>query len=114
MLVISRAMGDAIVVDNDTVIKVLEIRSERVRLEIANPRGPIHRDRDAFEVCSATTSRVVLSCEKHDRFTMRAGVIVSVFDIRADKVRLAISCPKHVSVHRNEVYEALWPHGKAT
>lgn len=32
---------------------------------------------------------------------------VTVLDIRGDKVRLGITAPKSVSVHRKEVYEAV-------
>ena len=32
---------------------------------------------------------------------------VSVVDIRGDKVRLAFSAPRDVTIHRQEVYEAI-------
>lgn len=34
-------------------------------------------------------------------------VIVTVVDIRGDKVRLGVQAPKSISVHRHEVYEAI-------
>jgi carbon storage regulator len=34
-------------------------------------------------------------------------VEVTVVDIRGDKVRLGITAPKHVSIHRREVYDAV-------
>ena len=37
-------------------------------------------------------------------------VVVTVIEIRGDKVRLGIDAPKNVSVHRREVYEAIQNH----
>jgi carbon storage regulator len=36
---------------------------------------------------------------------------VTVLDVRGDKVRLAITCPKEVPVHRQEVFDAI--HGRS-
>ena len=32
---------------------------------------------------------------------------ISIVDVRGDKVRLGITAPKNVSVHRKEVFEAI-------
>jgi carbon storage regulator len=34
-------------------------------------------------------------------------IVLTVVDIRGDKVRLGISAPSDVSVHRREIYEAI-------
>lgn len=34
-------------------------------------------------------------------------IIVTVIEIRGDKVRLAIDCPPQVPVHKREVFEAI-------
>ena len=44
MLVISRARGDSIVVNDDITITVVEIRKDKVRLGVVVPKGvPVHR-----------------------------------------------------------------------
>ena len=37
------------------------------------------------------------------------NIVVTVIDIRGDKIRLGIEAPKHVSVHRREVYDRIKP-----
>jgi carbon storage regulator len=34
-------------------------------------------------------------------------IILTVIEIRGDKVRFQIECPKEATVHRREVYEAI-------
>ena len=35
------------------------------------------------------------------------NIVITIVDIRGDKVRLGIEAPQHVPVHRQEVYEAI-------
>lgn len=35
------------------------------------------------------------------------NIVITVVDIRGDKVRLGIDAPKEVPIHRKEVYEAI-------
>ena len=34
-------------------------------------------------------------------------IILTVIEIRGDKVRLQVECPREATVHRKEVYEAI-------
>jgi carbon storage regulator len=34
-------------------------------------------------------------------------VVITIVDIRGDKVRLGIDAPQHIPVHRQEVYDAI-------
>ena len=44
MLVLSRKKSESIVINNDVVITVVEVRGDKVRLGIQAPRGvPVHR-----------------------------------------------------------------------
>ena len=53
---------------------------------------------------------LVLSRKKNESIVINNDIIVTVVEIRGDKVRLGIVAPKDVPVHRQEVYEAI--HGK--
>jgi len=53
---------------------------------------------------------LVLSRKKNESIIINDNIIVTVIEIRGDKVRLGIEAPKDVTVHRREVYEAI--HGQ--
>jgi len=38
---------------------------------------------------------------------LSSSIVITVVEIRGDKVRLGIDAPKDVPVHRREVYEAI-------
>ena len=50
---------------------------------------------------------LVLSRQRDETIIIGDNVEVTVVDIRGDKVRLGITAPKDISVHRKEVYEAI-------
>jgi len=50
---------------------------------------------------------LVLSRQKDETIIIGDDIEITVVDIRGDKVRLGVSAPKEISVHRKEVYEAI-------
>ena len=50
---------------------------------------------------------LVLSRQKDETIMIGDDVEITVVDIRGDKVRLGITAPAHIPVHRKEVYEAI-------
>ena len=52
---------------------------------------------------------LVLSRKMNEAIVIGENIVVTVIDIRGDKIRLGIEAPKHVSVHRREVYERIKP-----
>ena len=50
---------------------------------------------------------LVLSRQKDESIIIGDNVEVTIVDVRGDKVRLGITAPKGVPVHRREVYEAI-------
>lgn len=50
---------------------------------------------------------LVLSRLKDEEIIIGDNIRVMVIDIRGDKVRLGITAPREISIHRLEVYEAI-------
>ncbi|MGE4157660.1 MAG: carbon storage regulator CsrA [Planctomycetota bacterium] len=50
---------------------------------------------------------LVLTRSKDESIMIGDGVIITVVDIRGDKVRLGIEAPKETVILRREVYEAI-------
>jgi len=50
---------------------------------------------------------LVLSRKMNESIVINDDIMVTVVDIRGDKVRLAIEAPKEVPVHRREVFDAI-------
>lgn len=52
-------------------------------------------------------SLLILTRKRNERIMIGDDVEVIVVDIRGEQVQLGINAPKHVPVHRREVYEAI-------
>ncbi len=50
---------------------------------------------------------LVLSRHRDESIMIGDDVVVTIVDIRGDKVRLGIEAPQSIPVHRQEVYEAI-------
>ncbi len=50
---------------------------------------------------------LVLSRQKDESIIIGDDIRVMVVDVRGDRVRLGITAPRGVPVHREEVYEAI-------
>ncbi len=50
---------------------------------------------------------LVLSRQRDESIIIGDNIVITVVDIRGDKVRLGIDAPTEIPVHRQEVYEAI-------
>lgn len=50
---------------------------------------------------------LVLSRQCDESIIIGDNIVVTVVDVRGDKVRLGIQAPTEIPVHRREVYEAI-------
>jgi carbon storage regulator len=50
---------------------------------------------------------LVLSRKKNESIVIDERIVITVVEIRGDKVRLGIEAPREVAIHRSEIFEAL-------
>jgi len=50
---------------------------------------------------------LVLSRQRDESIIIADNIVITIVDIRGDKVRLGIEAPKEIPVHRQEVYDAI-------
>ena len=50
---------------------------------------------------------LVLSRERDESIMIGDDVEITIVDVRGDKVRLGITAPREITVHRREVYDAI-------
>ena len=50
---------------------------------------------------------LVLSRHRDESIMIGDEIVLTIVDIRGDKVRLGIDAPQSIPVHRQEVYEAI-------
>ena len=50
---------------------------------------------------------LVLSRQRDESIMIGDEVEITIVDVRGDKVRLGITAPKSIAVHRREVYDAI-------
>jgi carbon storage regulator len=50
---------------------------------------------------------LVLSRQRDESIMIGDDVEITIVDVRGDKVRLGITAPKSIAVHRREIYDAI-------
>lgn len=50
---------------------------------------------------------LVLSRQRDETIIIGDSIKITIVEVRGDKVRIGIEAPRDVSVHRQEVYEAI-------
>lgn len=93
---------------NPTVASFRELQLPALQ----GPRGTLGQLRTVRQQSFTTKidqglDMLVLSRKKDEKIVIGDSITLMVIEIRGDKVRLGIEAPRDVTVHREEVYEAI-------
>jgi carbon storage regulator len=75
---------------------------------------PLVIDSPAGIIMHGGSTMFLISRKKDESLVINDDITVTVIEIRGDKVRLGVEAPRHMSVHRLEVYEAIMAQSDAT
>ncbi len=101
MLVLSRQNNEAIMIGQEWLVEVVSLSKSSVKLHvIGNEVGG-----------RLTTDKLYGPLKRDQGINIAPDIRIDIVDLRQDpnglKVRLGISAPKDLSVHRKEVYDAI-------
>ena len=57
---------------------------------------------------------LVLSRKKNESIVINDSIVITVVEIRGDKIRLGIEAPREVPIHRSEVHAAIVAQGNVS
>jgi len=72
---------------------------------VGRPEVPHGREPSAYRTGGIAV--LVLSRKRNEQIVIDDRIVVTVLQIRGDRVRVGIEAPKDVPVHRKEVHEAM-------
>ena len=50
---------------------------------------------------------LVLSRKKNEKIVINESIVITIVDVRGDRVRIGIDAPRDVPIHRQEIHEAI-------
>lgn len=50
---------------------------------------------------------LVLSRKKNEKIVINESIVITVVDVRGDRVRIGIDAPRDVPIHRQEIHDAI-------
>ena len=109
MLVLSRQREEKIMIGDDVEITVLDVYEYDVRLCVTAPISLRVCQEESQDLVSENNFEIThIIYRKRDEMIMIGDDIeIRIVDIRGDKVRLGITAPNMIPVHRKEVWDAV-------
>src|SRR5688572_15771644 len=99
MLILSREVNESIIIGRDLAIQVVGLTEDKVKLRALR----------LLIGSGMTEELLVTELSRDEHIELGDGIRCDIVDIRAPihKVRLGISAPKEMSIHRTEVWRTV-------
>jgi len=126
-LVLTRHLGESIMIGAAVEVEVVGLRSGTVRLKVIAPRSVAVHRREVFDAIRSEPvgldvaplsesagprpgkphGGLVLARHAEESIMIGDDIEIGVVEVRPATVKLRIAAPRTVSVHRREVYDAI-------
>jgi carbon storage regulator len=50
---------------------------------------------------------LVLSRKKNEKIIINESIVITIVDVRGDRVRIGIDAPRDIPIHRQEIHDAI-------
>jgi carbon storage regulator len=92
MLILTRRVGEALVIGDDVKVTILSEFKGDVKASVYNKKS-----------CSTGVDH----CEIGDFFIVNDDVVINFLSVKGNQVKVGIDAPKSISVHREEIYKKI-------
>jgi len=133
MLVLARQRGQSIMIGDEIKVAIVDVQGDKVKLRVIAPKHLPIDHRNTYDsintektnssvgeftyVNEPITSRinlsrgknntVVLDRQYHETIMIGDEIEVAIVNVGRGNVRLGIAAPKRISIHRQEIYDAM-------
>jgi carbon storage regulator len=94
MLVLTRRKNESLVIGESTYVEVIFIGTEKIQLQVSQKNNKENQ-------------KVVVDLLLGDSYQLPENVILKMLKIDGSQLKIGISAPREIPVHREEIYERI-------
>lgn len=107
MLILTRRVGESLIVADDVKITIRIIHKNKVKLKIKAPNKVLNQILNNQSLLPKAINNIELSRNIGETLAISNDVKIIVFGVQGNQVRIGVNAPKNIPVHREEIYERI-------